>query len=134
MSELATTSRNVKVASPRTIVVLIALGLIVAGLFAVGMMLRPAAVLTPPTTSALQVPARDDFAFRQTTALSASDDYALRSTAVRPIVPAAGRQDDYAVRHPIAASAAADTSDFALRHQSWTISAQQPSRDDYGLR
>ena len=134
MSELATTKRNVQVPSARTIAGVIAIGFIAAALFALGTIARPASVLAPATTTVFQAPARDDFAFRSETAVSDSDDYALRGTAVGPAVPVTGPQDDYGVRHPLPAVVTSDNTDFAHRHRTWTISAQAPSRDDYGLR
>jgi hypothetical protein len=134
MSELATTKRNIEVPPARAIAGLIAVGAIAVALFVLGTMARPGSVLAPATTTVLQAPSRDDFAFRYERAVSDSDDYALRGTAFAPAVPVTGGQDDYGVRHPLLAVVTTDKTDFALRHQTWAISAQAPSRDDYGLR
>ena len=140
MAQLTNSLRNSRttVVAAQTVGGLVLFGFIVAGLIAAAVILRPS-VAAPVSANApvLQAPARDDFAFRQTSTIASQDDYGLRHNTA-PAVATTSRHDDYAARHPLTAAGAPDQqagSDFGQRHSTWQISAQPAvGPDDYGLR
>ena len=140
MAQLTNSLRNSRttVVAAQAVGAVFLFGLIVAGLIAAAVILRPS-IAAPASANApvLQAPARDDFAFRQAPTLASQDDYGLRHSAA-PAVATTSRDDDYAARHPLTTGAAPDQqagSDFGQRHSTWQISAQPAvGPDDYGLR